>query len=106
MEKEIVVAMIGGGAALGIAVVGWIFAWAMQRDAKAGEHLRKRVEMLEYEVKSRMEVETTANKWIAELANKPEITVMKEVRDLTEERTDFRPRLSPRDARLFFTSSR
>lgn len=76
---------------------GWVYGWAMHRDANTRDRLRKRVSKLEDEVRARIEVENSANEWIAELTKKTPQGAMLEVRKRAEENSGLRPKLTPRD---------
>ena len=43
MEKEVIVAIVGSLTTLAVAIGGWVFYWAMHRDAKTRDRLEKKV---------------------------------------------------------------
>ena len=97
MEKEVQVAIVGSLTTVLAAALGWLFAWFMQRESKARERQRNWIRALENEVRARMEEEKVANEWLGELLNRRSQSVTLEVRKRTEEQSDVRPQMSPRD---------
>lgn len=97
MEKEVIVAIVGSLTTLAVAIGGWVFYWAMHRDAKTRDRLEKKVLKLEKEVEARMDVEKSANLWIAELAKKTPLAAMREVRKRAKATSRFSPKMSPSD---------
>jgi hypothetical protein len=97
MDKEEVLVIIGSATTVAVAIGGWIFSWAMQRDAKTRDRLQKRVAKFEQEVLARIEVEKSASEWIAELSNLTPRAAMLEARKRAEEKSGLRPRLSPNE---------
>lgn len=96
MEKEVVASIIAGSAGVAGAIVGGLFSWLLQRDTKAREGDRKRIEKLRKEVRARIALEKAAVKWIAELKNieGEGVGVKRELRDRTQQQSGLRPILS------------
>jgi hypothetical protein len=97
LEKEVIIAIFGSVTTLAVAIGGWAFAWAMQRDAKKRERQQKRIAKLEDEVRARMAEEKSASEWIAELTNKTFQAAMLELRSRTEKTSGLRPQMFPSD---------
>ncbi len=91
------VALIGSLTTSVVAAGGWIFAWKMQHEVKLRERREKKIEEYRSEVRARIEVEKSANEWLAQKTDRSEQSVMLEVRKRTEDRCGLRPKMSLRD---------
>lgn len=97
MINDILLYLTRNAGTLLIAAGGCVLAYILHRDAKLQDKIKSWVESLEAAVKARLSLAEDACDWLAELTSRSAQSVKLELRNRSENRSGFRPKMSKFD---------
>lgn len=99
MNENITVALIASGAALLVAIGGWIVTYWLNRQGKKLDRQQRRIVKLEQDMRAHIAIEKEACAWLSEVNGRTEQANLPELRKRNFARTGLRPKLSLSDIR-------
>lgn len=101
MDNAVLVALIGSATTVLVALIGWVFAWRINKDTKelnrfkfTSQEFKAKCEEFKTEIETRIILENIAIKQLSVLTDEPERTVKIELREKCKAASGRKPKHS------------